>query len=301
MRKLYNFLFIALFYSISIKAQTVSVSGECITGTVILNPIGDIDGKPAYENTGTVDGNANVQIDVFWMPAPDNLWVVAFDGQPYFQNSCNTPLPPATPSSSCSWTGVLGQTCDGANPLSVLGTGTLGVKITGFTARKNNKDIILNWKTSNEINNRGFEIQKSADGINWKKIGFVNGSINSSVEKDYQFADANPFSGKNFYRLLQLDVDNKGTYSSVVSVKFLQQGFYSISNNPGNGLYHLHIDQGTEKINFSVIDANGRKILSKVNNGAQDQTIDITNYSSGIYLLKIQKGNDLFTEKLIKL
>ncbi len=300
MRKLYFVLFITLIYSASLNAQTVIVSGKCISGAITLNPIGDIDGKPAYENTGTVDGNANVQIDVFWMPAPDNLWVVAFDGQPYFQNSCNTPLPPSTPG-SCSWTGVLGQTCDGADPLSVLGTGTLGVKITGFTAWKNNKEIILNWKTSSEINNRGFEIQKSVEGINWNKIGFVNGSINSSVEKTYQFTDVNPLSGKNFYRLLQLDIDNKATYSPVVSVKFLQQGVYTISNNPGNGLYHLHIESTIEKINYSIIDANGRKIISKVNNGTQDQIIDITNYSSGIYLLRIQKGNDLFTEKLIKL
>ena len=41
--------------------------------------------------------------------------------------------------------------------------------------------------------------------------------------------------------------------------------------------------------------------MSKIVNGSGDQTIDITNYSSGIYLLQIKKGKSLFTEKLIKL
>jgi hypothetical protein len=67
-------------------------------------------------------------------------------------------------------------------------------------------------------------------------------------------------------------------------------------------LYKLHIEtRGNDKINFSVIDASGKRIMSKILNGSGDQTIDISNYSSGIYLLQIQKGNNLFTEKLIKL
>lgn len=299
MRKLQFFFFISLFYINSIKAQ-IYVSGQCISGTITLSPIADMNGKPAYENTGTVDGFPNVQIDVFWMPAPDNLWVLAFDGQPYFQNTCTTALPPAT-GGSCAWTAVPGQTCTGVNPLVISGPGALAVKITSFTARKMGKEVVLNWQTANEINNKGFEIERSADGINWNKIGFVNGNINSSVAKNYQFNDINPLSGQNFYRLLQLDLDNKATYSFIVSVNILQSGFYSISNNPGNGLYQLHIAAGTERINFSVIDADGRTIISKDYNGVGDQTIDITNRPSGIYLLRIIKGTDLFTDRLIKL
>ena len=67
-------------------------------------------------------------------------------------------------------------------------------------------------------------------------------------------------------------------------------------------MYKLHGEKsGNEKINFSVTDINGKKISNKIYSGTDDQTIDITNYSSGIYLLQIQKGNNLFTEKLIKL
>lgn len=300
MKNLFYLLLFIFFHITSPKAQTVIVSGQCITGNITLNSIGDIDGKPAYESTGTVEGIAGVQVDVYWL-TPDNLWVLAFDGQPYFQNSCNTALPPSTPS-SCDWTPVTGQTCTGVDPLTITGTGTLAVKITNFTARKNDKEIILNWQTSTEINNKGFEIQRSADGIHWNTIGFVNGNINTAMQENYQFNDASPLTGQNFYRLAQIDVDNKATYSAVVSLKFLRRGFYYVTNNPGNGLYHLYVERtGNNKISYSVIDANGRRIMSKILNGSEDQTIDITNYSSGIYLLQIQKGSDLFTEKLIKL
>ena len=235
MKNLFYLFVFTLLYSTSLKSQTVDVSGACITGTITLNSIGNIDGKPAYENTGTVLSIPGVTVDVYWL-TPDNLWVVAFDGQPYFQNSCTGALPPSTPSTSCPWTAVMGQTCTGGTSLDVTGTGTLAVKITGFTARKSDKEVVLNWQTATEINNKGFQIQRSADGVHWNTIGFVNGNINSSIQQNYQFNDAAPLSGQSFYRLAQLDVDNNTTFSPIVSIKFLLAGFYFITNNPGHGL-----------------------------------------------------------------
>jgi len=300
MKPFYLF-FIAIFCFSSTKSQTVIVSGECITDTIILDPIGDMDGKPAYEGTGTVDGFAGVTVDVYWMPAPDNLWVLAYDGQPYFQNACDTTLPWGTGNASCPWTLVSGQTCSGANPLAMRGAGVLVVNLISFTARIDNKQVIVQWKTASKSNNKGFEIQRSPDGVSWTNIGFVNGNINSATERSYQFNDLAPIKGKNLYRLRQVDLDGKYAYSKVVSVNFLRSGFYSISNNPGNGLYRLHIDAVTEPVNFSVIDAGGRRILSKINSSPGDQTIDISNSPAGIYLLRIQNGSSLFTERLIKL
>ena len=196
----------------------------------------------------------------------------------------------------------MGQTCTGGTSLDVTGSGTLAVKITGFTARKSDKEVVLNWQTATEINNKGFQIQRSADGVHWNTIGFVNGNINSSIQQNYQFSDVTPLAGQSFYRLAQVDVDNNTTFSPIVSIKFLLAGFYFITNNPGHGLYKLNIDaSGNDKISLAVVDVNGRRIMSKIVNGSGVQTIDITNYSSGIYLLQIQKGKSLFTEKLIKL
>jgi hypothetical protein len=301
MKKFFYSFSIFLFSFNFLKAQSITVTGQCITDTLTLNSIGNVNGKPAYEVYGAVKGFANVQTDVYWL-TPQNLWVLAFSGQPYFQNPCNTALPPAT-GGPCDWTTVSGQPCLGANPLVISGIGsTLPVTIVNFTAKAVNKAVSLSWQTLTEINNKGFEIQRSTDGIAWGNIGFVNGSINSSIAKDYDFIDANPLPGIIFYRLAQVDLDDKTTYSPIVSISFLQPGIFYITNNPGNGLYKLYIaNPGNEKINFSIIDAAGKRIISKVYNGPGYQTIDITNYSSGIYLLQIQKGNDVFTERIIKL
>jgi hypothetical protein len=297
--KIFYFIFLIAFYSNSIKSQTVIVSGQCMTGSIVLNPIGNVDGKPAYESTGTVDGNAGVQVDVYWMPAPDNLWVLAFDGQPYFQNSCNTAIPWNTDNPACPWTAVTGQTCTGASPLAINGLGTLAVTLAGFTARIDNKQVILNWKTASETNNKGFEIRRSPDGINWNNIGFVNGNMNSAIERSYQFSDLDPLAGENFYRLRQVDLDGKYLYSIVASVDFIKSGFYSISGNPGNNIYRLNIETTAEKVELSIFDAGGKMVMIKTT-GAGVQTIDISKFSSGVYLLRVRKGIDMFTEKLVK-
>lgn len=299
MKKLYLLLSIA-FINASVIAQTISVGGQCMSGTITLNPIPDIDGKPAYEGLGTVDGNANVQVNIFWMPAPDNLWVLAFDGQPYFQNSCTTIIPPGSANPSCTWEPVTGQTCTGGTALTITGSVTLPVSLTNFTATKNGREVLLQWKTSSENNNKGFEVQKSNDGINWTNIGFVNGHGYSTVENDYRFADANAFTGRNMYRLQQVDMDGKTTFSAVVSVDFQGKSFYTIAGNPGNGIYKINMVSGTEKVHLKVMDMEGKVIYRKTT-ASGNQVLDISNFSSGMYWLQLQKGYSFFTEKIIKL
>jgi Secretion system C-terminal sorting domain len=286
------------FYS---HAQIVNVSGRCITGTITLNKIADINTRPAYQGTGTVDASAGVTVSIYWLPTPDVLWVLDFDGQPYFQNACNFSIPTSTTNTSCPWTVVSGQVCNGASTLSITGPGGLPVTFSSFSARKENKAVILNWKTATESNNKGFEIQRSADGINWFAIGFAEGSINSVSEKSYQFKDAIPLTGKNFYRLAQVDLDNKQSYSVVVNIEVSNpDGYYLLKNNPGNGIYLLTIPASVERYSISVLDITGRRILNKFLE-AGTHTIDISSYMSGTYLLRINKGSEVFTEKLIKL
>ena len=299
MKSFYLF-FTSFIYITSIQSQSIVVGGQCMSGPIVLNQIDTlVYGKPAYEGFGNVQENDSVQVDILWLTAPDSVWVLSFGGQPYFSNSCNTAIPPSTANTSCTWVPVTGQSCTGAVPLSIDGTGVLPVRITSFTAVENNKVINLNWKTALEINNKLFDIEKSGDGVRWDSIGSVKGSLNSSVEKSYSFTDALPFAGKNIYRLLQVDIDNRGVYSSIVSVNFLKQGFYSLSNNPGNGLYKLYIQSTTDRLDISVFDGSGRKILGKNNLAAGVETIDISSSPAGLYFLQIQKGTQLFSEKLI--
>jgi hypothetical protein len=291
-------LFFLLIGPFLTNAQIVNLSGQCITGTITLNKIADIESKAAFQGTGTVDGFTGVTVSIYWIGTPDNVWVIDFDGQPYFQNTCNTPLPSATGNAACIWTAVTGTTCTGGTPLLVNGSGALPVSLISFTARQENNHALLLWKTASEINNKGFEIQRSNDGINWNKLGFVNGAVNSSVEKSYRFNDADPLPGKNFYRLVQYDLDDKTTFSTVVNVDIFKAGYYTLADNPGNGIYRLNINS-TNGAMISVSDMTGRRLISKHIDAGIHQ-LDISKYAQGTYLLHLQIGTEIFAEKLIK-
>ena len=271
-----------------------------MTGTITLNKISNINGKPAYQGLGTVLGFPGITLSVYWIGSPDNVWVLDYEGQPYFYTTCNTLIPPSTSNVSCNWVTVDGTDCPGAAPLVINGSGTLlPVGLFGFSARAADKEVSLAWKTASEINNQGFEIQRSKDAVNWNKIGFVNGAINSSLEKNYNFNDVAPLSGKNFYRLVQYDLDGKETFSSVINADFIKEGQYTLGSNPGNGIYLLNIQSASGATLF-VSDMTGRKLFDKkINSGIQQ--LDISKYAKGTYLLHLQIGTATFTEKLIKL
>lgn len=289
-------LFIA--FSYSIKAQTVTVGGQCMPSNITLNKITDINGKSAYQGSGTVDGIPGVIVSIYWIGAPDNVWVLDFDGQPYYFDACNTTEPTGTANSSCPWNVVGGTSCTGASALFISGVVTLPVEMVSFSAQKNNNDVDLVWKTASESNNKGFEIQRSIDAVNWKAIGFVNGAGTSSVENTYRFTDKAALAGKNYYRLLQIDFDANRKYSSIVSVDLPKKAYYSIFNNPGNGVYQLRIHT-PEKVEFSVLDLSGRRLISQVT-GTGVMEIDLSKHPAGTYILHLRRGNDFITEKLIK-
>lgn len=257
-----------------------------------------MNGKAAFQGSGKVLGYPGITVTVYWIGSPDNVWVIDYEGQPYYYNTCNTTLPSASDNSSCKWTAVEGTECPGSTALVVNGTGALPVSLFGFTAQEENNNALLHWKTGSELNNRGFEIQRSKDAINFDKIGFINGALNSSLEKDYSFIDEAPLPGKNFYRLLQYDLDGKSVSSPVVNVTIFKAGYFTISNNPGNGVYQLNI-HSTNKAIISVSDMTGRRLMRQ-QIGAGVRKLDISKYSRGIYLLHLQIGSDYFTEKLVK-
>lgn len=298
MKKIYFPLLLA-FFANSLFAQTITVNGACISGPVVLNKIADANGKPAFEGTGTVLATPNTVIDILWLPAPDNLWALSFDGQPYFSNSCTIDNPPGTANPSCSWIAVPDMACTGSTALSITGDVVLPVSLIDFAVYKNGNEAVLKWKTLLETNNKGFGIQKSNDGINWVNIGFVNEHGNSAVEIDYQFTDADPYEGRNAYRLRQVDLDGNQTFSTIENINFESNSSYKIANNPGRGIYEITMLAGAEKLDMTVLDMSGKTIYRKTTN-AGNQTLDISNAAAGIYWLRIKKGNNLFIEKLIK-
>jgi hypothetical protein len=299
MKKLY-LLFIIIFTCAISFSQTIFLSGRCITETIPVTYIQDIDGKPAYQGSGTVAGLSGTPVIVYWIPAPDNLWVIAFDGQPYFSNACNSNIPPGSTLPSCPWLPVSGNDCPGASPLSVTGAVVLPVAFTSFTASAAGTTVELQWTTAQESNNRGFTIQRSADGVQWTDIGFVAGVGNTSTISSYRFTDKLPGTGINFYRLRQQDFDGQTSYSGIVKATINSSKFFTLSDNPGPGLFKLNMAASGEPVELSVSDARGRVVLYKKAT-AGNQLIDLSKEAQGVYWLLLKKGTIQTGVKLIKL
>ena len=94
--------------------------------------------------------------------------------------------------------------------------------LLNLSGEVNGKANLLYWTTATEKNNMGFEIQRSGDGYNFNKIGFVHtkaASGNSSLKLNYGFSDIGFSTGANYYRLKQTDRDGKFMYSGIIALK----------------------------------------------------------------------------------
>ncbi len=104
-----------------------------------------------------------------------------------------------------------------------------------FADAKKNENII-NWNTNKEINNDRFVIERATDGINFAGIGLISTAGNKNNGNTYNFTDNNFSEGTNYYRVKQIDVEGKASYSVVVRVSNNSTAMtQATANNSSNG------------------------------------------------------------------
>jgi hypothetical protein len=109
----------------------------------------------------------------------------------------------------------------------------LPVEISSFTALSVNEKINLTWETVSEINNYGFDVERSTDKLQWYKISFVEGSGNSNTVNKYCFTDSPKYPGKFYYRLKQIDTDGSFNFSFIIEADIsLLTDFELLQNYP---------------------------------------------------------------------
>jgi Secretion system C-terminal sorting domain len=175
------------------------------------------------------------------------------------------------------------------------------LSVFNATARDNGK-VYLEWFTETEQNNKGFEIERTIESTSgnviWKKIGFVNGSINSSTTKRYFYEDE-PTDGKRFlYRLKQVDYDNKFKYSDsrLVTLKGFDYGLYNCYPNPVNDITSVKYKIPENSfVKITVYDNAGKLISNLVNEnkaaGIYKVDFSVRNWAAGLYYYKIEAGS----------
>ncbi|MBJ7428540.1 MAG: T9SS type A sorting domain-containing protein, partial [Bacteroidia bacterium] len=190
--------------------------------------------------------------------------------------------------------GVAAITIDGIRVADSWGNSALPVKLVSFSASLNNNQTELNWSTASETNNKGFEVERSIDGVNFETIGFVKGNGNSNSMNKYSFIDANQSSA--YYRLKQIDFDGKFEYSSTVKVNS-DELLVDLTPNPFND--NLVINSPTIIENAEIIDVTGKVKLMEIVN-SNKATINTSTLSNGIYFIRINNGQKVITKRIIK-
>ncbi len=168
-------------------------------------------------------------------------------------------------------------------PASINNTSNpLPVELISFELKaKDDKAIELLWQTASELNNDGFEIQRSTDAKNWKTLGFVNGAGSSNHTINYQYIDANP-QLLNYYRLKQVDYDGKSIFSGIKFIKTaLSSSAKAIYPNPADNVINVDISNIKD---IQLYDAVGHWLKSLP---ILDNTISVANLPKGIYYLKL--------------
>ncbi|MCU0421985.1 MAG: T9SS type A sorting domain-containing protein [Bacteroidia bacterium] len=183
---------------------------------------------------------------------------------------------------------------DGIRVGTTWANSVLPVKLLSFTAQMKSGRNELFWATSNEVNNYGFEIQKSSDGDNFETIGFVKGAGNSSQIMNYSFVDENNTSA--YYRLKQIDFDGEFEYSKIVA---LNQTEIDIALTP-NPFSNSLVVSGSGNINsIEIIDGTGKTCAYQEVNGMQS-TINTESLNSGVYLIRVSNDYTTVTKRIIK-
>ncbi len=267
-------------FSVSTRPLSISVAN----GSFSINNQWDIN---------RLSGSAATDIEVQWPTTNEssdfstyrpNAKLNRFDGtnwQPLSTQSISAPINNV----------VMGvaQNIQNFSTFTMLTQAALPITLNRFAGKIENNEAHLSWETATELNNVGFDVEKSSNGKVFESIGFVTGAGNSVKINSYDFVDKN-FSQTAYYRLKQVDFDHKYTYSNIVSLeKTKSKGNFKIYPNPLSSQPFLTVDLSNINQNqatIAVFEANGR-LLYQNTEGVGIVKIPVTDWTKGLYLIRL--------------
>lgn len=209
-------------------------------------------------------------------------------------NSTKNLLVRVTPSTPgvASVTGILTNTCS-----------TLPVSLKDFNVMQRNGKAELAWNTEQENNNDGFEVEKRVSSGQFVKVGFVDSKAPSGTGAafSYNFSDPTILAkGVTYYRLKQIDLDGRFSYSEVKAVR-TGNGTLTISvyPNPSRGMVNVTIPESNSLMDVSVDDYTGKSIQRW--SGIKVQNMQINNLKPGVYMLRFnfRESGETITQRIV--
>ncbi len=199
--------------------------------------------------------------------------------------------------------------------LTIYYDAILPVELSSFTASVSGSNVILNWTTASEVNNQGFEVERSALSAErkaWETIGYVEGNETTAEAKSYSFVDNTVTTGIYSYRLKQIDFNGSYEYSKVVEVdveltprEFMLHQNYPNPFNPSTKINFSLPEAG--QVTLKVYNLLGEEIATLINEyknaGNYEAELSLSelnnNLSSGIYFYQLRFKQFTSTKKMM--
>ena len=166
----------------------------------------------------------------------------------------------------------------------------LPISLTDFTVSKKSDDVLINWETASETNNELYTLERSKDGKTWKSVYTCQGAGTTTEKSVYSFVDNDEKSGLIYYRLKQTDVDGAFSYSSVRSIRILNEDInFNVYPNPSTSENVTVLISGNKNsdVILKVIDNIGREIYSGTvqmsDSNVSINLSDVCSLNSGVF------------------
>jgi hypothetical protein len=305
--------------------------------------INDDPGSSAYQWFGTMSVAPNGRIDVIWLDTRDNpggdisalYYSNSKDGgatwsqnerlSDYFNSHLGWPnqnkmgdyfdMVSDSNGAYLAWAATFNGEQDVYYSYIIDTTSNVPVELLSFSSSVAENVVTLYWLTATELNNRGFEIERSSDKTNlpdgkagWRTIGFREGKGTTSEPQQYSYSDklSGIESSKLYYRLKQIDFNGSFEYSEIVEAEIAPSVFSLSQNypnpfNPGTTIsYQLPVNGF---VTLKVYDVLGNEAATLINEEKQAGEYKIefkaANLSSGVYFYQLQAGSFVLTKKML--
>jgi hypothetical protein len=184
----------------------------------------------------------------------------------------------------------------------------LPVVLSSFSSTVVKNSVILDWVTTMEMNNRGFDIERKGVSGGWIKAGYVSGHGTTNETKSYSFTDKNLQKGRYQYRLKQIDFNGNFEYHNLADdavigapPDFSVSQNYPNPSNPGSRIdYRLPTDS---RVKIRLYDVSGREaatLLDEIKeSGYYTFEFDGSRFASGIYFYKLEAEGFVQTKKMV--
>jgi hypothetical protein len=180
----------------------------------------------------------------------------------------------------------------------------LPVGLTSFEGAINDAKVVLSFASANESNNSHFDIERSADGLTFNKIGEVKGAGTSSQDQRYRFLDEAPLKGINYYRLKQVDYDGRFVYSNVIAVRNKNKSGMTLLPTVVTDEVQINLDANLseESGEWQVLDLFGRVVTTGPLDKEQSSVgLDLSSLQSGGYIVCLRFGSEVLTQRIMKI